>query len=225
MSLVDMPDGQGFHRTLVITGLNLQLVSGDDDSYSPLQTANLIVGYAVAPTGSHNILHGEGSTIDRSSGCMVSGRGSSAYQSQNCVVIANQGYVSNGLNDVIVGGSDNSIHHEAPFSARASVVVGGVSNIICSGEYAFIGGGYTNSLMAHGLANTIVGGADNLIGPEPAICFSTSPTYTACAITGGSYNWIHGAEPVTFGATISGGQFGVVTGSNDWLAGDLFQDE
>src|SRR5262245_38983430 len=75
MSLVDVLDDNGVtSKTILISGVNLQIVSGDGNFASPLRAGNLIIGYpSNAPSGSHNLLLGEVFTASNSSGCLLAG--------------------------------------------------------------------------------------------------------------------------------------------------------
>lgn len=227
LSLVDMPDFQGItHKTLVIKGVNVQIVTGDDNHYSALQTGNLIIGYpSGAPTGSHNFLQGQGIDVVASHSCMISGRSASIFNSADSVILSAESEIQNGLDDAVVGGARNRITNNPPFSERASVLVGGNSNLICSGEFGAILGGRINSILGPGTGNTISGGGDNTIGPQLAACNTSGDYLTYCSITGGNGNWIHGANQAAEGATISGGLLRQATGDYDWRAGNLFEDQ
>src|SRR5262245_29154105 len=104
MSLVQQPNGQdGMVPTLVITGLNVQVVNGAGPGALVNGTGNLILGYnefgnpfGDERTGSHNLVYGIRANFTSSS-CLVGGVES----------------IANGFGGVILSGTQNWIAPDA----------------------------------------------------------------------------------------------------------------
>ncbi len=183
MDLVDMEDDHGvLHRTLIITGVNVQIAAGDGSHFSSMQTGNLIVGYPNrAPSGSHNIIHGESASAVDSSSCLVSGYVAEAYNSVNSVVIGWGSRIENGNNDAVVGGKENRILNLTSGGTGFNVVTGGEGGFICGGEGSVIMGGLDNHIQSPGLCNTIAGGFQNFVAAEQAACLSSGDSFASVA--------------------------------------------
>jgi hypothetical protein len=146
----------GFSRdghTLLMSGLNLQLVNGMGQTETLNGLGNLILGYNVdngdTRTGSHDLVIGDAHTYTSVSG------------------------IVSGLNDTLSGryafaaGKDNTVSRDGAFvgggafntaSADHAFVGGGEFNIARGGD-AFVGGGEFNT--ARGVFGFVGGGAAN----------------------------------------------------------------
>lgn len=220
MSLVFLDDGAGnlVNKTIRISGVNLQLVNGTDDTETANGLGNLIVGYNELGhptvddrTGSHNVIVGKSNTYTRY-GSLVTGW-------QN---------MSDGIYTVVTAGNMNAAN--ADFSA----VTGGLSNTTTNFA-ATVTGGVGNS--ASGFGSTVVGGRDNQAtggsatvsggrfniaqGPRSSVSGGENNLASADAssVTGGQLNTAAGSA-----ATVSGGASRTASGSDDWVAGTLLED-
>jgi hypothetical protein len=218
MSIVSLPDGQGGQtETIRFTGVNVQIVNGlgatngdtaDPYSFNEPPTAtngvgNLIVGYNEpmndghdVRTGSHNIVGGAiGSNYTRWGGIVV-GSHNQILGPGACAVggAANQ---ASGVWSVASGGYANV------GSGYLSSVTGG-SQSTASGEYSTITGGNVNSATGN---NSWVGGGElnNATGILAGVC-------------GGEQNTAAG-----YGSVIGGGRTRMVSGTDNWQAGSLFE--
>lgn len=175
--------------TLIITGKNLQIVSGSGSSDGTRNgKGNLIIGYneteglTLDRGGSHNLVMGRGHQYSEYGGivqgldnsclgdyCVALGVTSTAYDYSSVLGGVNNTAGSEGEDNyaVVVGGYNN----EAP--AYAATVLGGNSNV-ASANYASAGGGADNT--ASGQFSWVAGGDSN-----------TASGYAAC-IGGGRLN-------------------------------------
>lgn len=153
MSLEDVPDGQGgMVPTLVVTGLNVQIVNGLGQTHAiPNGAGNLILGYNETGnvngddrTGSHYLVFG--------SQCNYAGAAG---------LIGGQGNRVDGLGAAIVSGHSNGISAGTSWS----MIAAGALNSITGDGNSFIGAGVGNSVSSQGSA--IVGGRDNTAGEGP----------------------------------------------------------
>lgn len=141
--------------TLLVSGVNLQLVNGSGVQSTVNGLGNLIVGYAPARpsnvrTGSHNLVLGSEHSY-QSYGGLVSGRGN-GINGPDAAVIGGRGTVASGIGSVGIGGKSNNLIGEH------AVVVGGVSNSATGFEAVAVSGAGAD---AAGAASLIAGGADN----------------------------------------------------------------
>jgi len=222
LSIVDIPDDNGIlHQTVRLSGMNLQIASGDGLLNSSMQTGNLIVGYPqFVPSGSHNVLVGDVIGVSDSSGCMLAGPSALVMQSDSSYVFASEATVINAPRSALLGGSSNSVQ-----GGTLGTVVGGSTNCICAGTEDVVVGGIMNCIQSPGRANFCGGGAGNEIGEDPSVCLRNGNSFEACSVIGGESNYILSGEAEVYGATITGGTNRQVTRDFDWRAGDLFQDQ
>ncbi len=213
-------------------GCNIHLTNGAGSTATKNGLGNLIIGYNEQSTGlfsrdgSHNLVVGpEHEYI--SYGGFTTGR-------QNQLV---------GANSTIVGGSENHAVGEL------SSITGGWRNSAnglmswigagrynsTTGVYASVSGGEGNNVIGNsstisgGLRNkttadyaSVAGGNDNLAsGGSAAVCggvFNEARS-GGSSVTGGNGNLSWGPH-----ATVSGGLNRTATGTDDWIAGSLFED-
>jgi hypothetical protein len=159
-SIVRLPDGKGSTtKTIRLTGVNLQIVNGTDNTEVQNGVGNLIVGYNELRawpfdtendrTGSHNVVLGTMNNYQNIGGLIVgvwntiSGKWST--------VTAGSYNIASGLNSSISGGSLNGA------TGEVSSVAGGKGGS-ASGFESFVGGGQGNS--ANGQYSVVCGGHD-----------------------------------------------------------------
>lgn len=182
------------NNTLLISGVNVQIVNGTGNTQSVNGKGNLILGYNVESnlpvdiqggrTGSHNIIVGDFNNYDASSGVAV---GLYNYLGSSGVVfgVGNKitaqpvngvpgvasvlgGYLNEaaGMFSAVLGGTENTV---ASGISSLSVVVGGSQNT-ADGRGVVIVGGLdntatgTNSMVAGGRSNTAEGEAASIGG-------------------------------------------------------------
>lgn len=203
MSIVHLDDGSGnlVNKTIRITGVNVQVVSGAG-STDGLENGvgNVVVGYNELGnfdgddrTGSHNVVVGRANSYS-SHGALVSGTqntSSATYAS----VTGGTGNRATGPHASVTGGAGNLS------SDYASTVCGGQLNLAGGGLSAVLGGrsntaSGTETVVCSGEANeaaadfaAVLGGAGNL---------ASAPAAVVC---GGGDNLADGAVSV-----VSGGQ-------------------
>ena len=127
-------------ETVLISGANLQVVSGEGLTDAPVNgTGNIIIGYDENTiddkSGSHNLVVGYGHT----------------YSSFGGIVVGYNNSITGGYSSVS-GGSYNTA------SGLSSSVSGGQSNF-ASGDASSVSGGYNN--MASGILSSVLGGFGN----------------------------------------------------------------
>jgi hypothetical protein len=202
--------------TLVLAGINLQIVSGSGATDGAVNgKGNLIVGYnedsGLDRGGSHNIVLGQGNGYS-SFGGIVAGS-DSLISGENASAIAADGAEASGAGSVVVGGVNNVA------STGPSAVFGGRNNQAL-GSGSTVTGGSDN--LATGWSGHVSGGACNAAGvsADPA-CDAFCPPFAVCfaSVSGGSGNGASGRS-----STVGGGLSRSATGANDWAAGSLFQD-
>ncbi|NTS77498.1 hypothetical protein HR060_11555 [Catenovulum sp. SM1970] len=222
--------------TLVISGCDLQVTNGLNNTQLTNGLGNLIIGYNSDAsldnerTGSHNLIVGENHSY-RLSGSLITGAGNFALGQS--VVVAGSNNKATGFRSVILGG----VGHEANgwFSsilggtgattgnnARWSTVAGGQFNT-ANGFWSSVTGGHNN--QANGDLSTITGGEDNRAeGPSSTIVGGknniTGSDGRAAALLGGRDNQANGEA-----STIGGGQNRSVSGLDDYRAGYFFAGE
>jgi len=154
VSIVQFDDGQeGTAKTLRITGCNLQIVNGLDDTDTTNGVGNLIVGYQELRgagddrTGSHNVVVGALHTYSSYGGLVVGSENtiSGIYSS---VIAGERNVASGGLSSVTAGAGNTA-------SANTSSVSGGEFNT-ASGRSSSVSGGSKNT--ASGTWSSVCGG-------------------------------------------------------------------
>lgn len=171
-----------------------------------------------------------GGTSGKASGLAssIGGGNAGTASGQNATIAGGQVNTATALRSVIVGGAFNRV------DSQEGVCVGGSSNLVGNplpGAFAnqsVVVGGYDN--QARGQGSTVVGGRfNNTTANYSGILAGTSNTCVGdpqgggsyCAIVGGGSN----STSAVTAATIGGGQGRSATGSYDWVAGSLFQDQ
>ena len=221
LSLVKLQDcvNSSGYKTVRLTGANLQIVNGLDDTETVNGVGNLLIGYQEIMgfpcdrSGSHNIIGGDNNSYTSFGGLAVGdnsfllsqyssilGGVDNAVTSPTSVVVGGASNEAGGLSSVVVGGQGNDV---SPIS-NGGVVVGGVANVSASHFGTILGG---NSNATRGSEDVIVGGWNNRsIG-------------TYATTVGGFNNSANGLF-----STVSGGTNRVVVGDGNWRAGSLFED-
>jgi hypothetical protein len=249
MRIVYLDDGAGNQlKTIRVTGVNLQLVNGSGDTESQNGLGNLIVGYeepgnAREPdnrTGSHCVVVGKRNNYS-SYGEIVAGE-SNIIGAPYASVSGGRSNKSDGAWSLVGGGGFNlasgqeAAVYGGSFNAAlsdGSVVLGGAGNQAVAagaggaGNAAVVVGGFDNS--SEGQGSVVVGGRYNTTTANySAIVAGTNNQCFGDASGGGSYCCITGGEnnstATTIAATVSGGANRSATGSDDWIAGSLFED-
>jgi hypothetical protein len=216
LSLVYLDDGQGgFTKTIRISGVNLQLVSGlgatngnpsDPGSVAAGETrsnglGNLIVGYNEAPaggfdrTGSHFVVLGRGGSYSSFAG-LASGE-DSRVEAPYAVALGGAANRSTGIGAVALGGTLNEAR------GAGAIASGGEFNL-AAGTHAAVTGGSRS--LAGGDVSSVTGGYKSF-----ALGFGA-------AVSGGALNRAEGNF-----STVSGGTNRTVTGQYNWAAGSLFE--
>lgn len=157
--------------TLLVSGRNLQIVSGSGTTDGPINgRGNIIVGYNEPnfiedfKTGSHNVIVGKSNSYGSYGG-----------------IIAGQSNWSDGPAASILGGTHNSTR------SFAATVTGGNNNS-AEGDFSTVSGGFSN--RAIGFYSAVSGGRDNeAIGSTSVVSSGVANivTGTYSSITGG-YN-------------------------------------
>jgi hypothetical protein len=218
MRLVTVDDPQmGQLSTLVIEGLNVQIVNGlgatNGNRLAPYSTdpgdvqtnglGNLVLGYnepgywVPERTGSHGLILGTGSSYS-SFGGIVSGSSNAVSAPHACVVGGSQNK-ARGTGAVALGGSANDA------SGVGAVAVGGGFNAASGPQAAAIGGARS---LASGTFSSVTGGYKSFAIGETS------------SVHGGALNRAAGDF-----STVSGGRQRTARGANDWVAGSLVEDE
>jgi hypothetical protein len=186
--------------TVVLTGVNLQVVSGAGATdEEPNGTGNIIVGYDEDEdddkSGSHYIVVGPGHSYSASGG-MVLGVDNASF-AVGASVLGGEQNAANQQSSVVVGGRLNQA------DAAESVVVGGVLNK-AQGARSVISSGERN--LTRGFGSHVGGGRDNIARGNNS------------HVSGGRLNDAAAAQSV-----VGGGQQRRSTNTSSWVAGLLFQ--
>ena len=208
-------------NTLVLSGLNLQVVNGTGTTDSENSLGNVIIGYnssAVRPprSGSHNLVIGDEHSYTRHSG-LVSGFGNT-LSAEFAFVGGGSENTASGKQAFVGGGSGN-------FAVGEDAFVGGSRLSIATGERAFVGGGIgafvggANSFVGGGQANRIGGfgaGANSFIGGGRSNGIATDLGAVAADvfIGGGGSNQADG-----FRSFVGGGTDNIANGGATFIAG------
>ena len=226
--------------TLVLTGMNLQIVNGlgatdgkDGKGTAVNGLGNLIIGYNEEPTFNerdlrddfeHNGIFGFEKPRGRGgSHNLVIGAGH-AYESYGGVVAGEDNAIA-APGAAVLGGFDNTAH------GTDAAVLGGSHNQ-AAGEDAVVAGGTFNrsftkaSAVSGGLGNVALGFASVVSGGE-----HNRAVGSRSAVTGGSYNVADGTSTVVSGGalnqaygyavTVGGGHACTLSGTWLWQACDL----
>ena len=185
-------------ETVLITGANLQVVSGAGATDSGVNgTGNVIIGYnednGSVKSGSHNLVVGTNHTYSAYGGIVV-GINNSITGAYSSVSGGTNNTASNNYSSVS-GGTNNTA------SGWQSSVSGGFSNT-ASYDYSSVFGGYANT--ASNLASTVSGGNGN----------SASGQYSS--VSGGYLSTASG-----WCSSVSGGAFNTSSGWVSSVVGDF----
>ena len=183
MSLQLLPDGQGgLNETLVISGVNVQVVNGLGATATKNGLGNLIVGYdelglPADHTGSHNFVGGRENRY-ASYGGLVLGL-DNWIDGPYATVSGGQANLARGHSAAVSGGA-------VGFAAGLCATVGGGKANEAAGDWSSVSGGWV--CTAWGELASVSGGLFNFAdGDRSSIC-------------GGEYNEADGT-----GSTVSGG--------------------
>ena len=152
------------------------------------------------------ILNGNCTHICRSPGSSIVGG------LNNC--IRNTGVFTQGQNNVVIGGGQNSA---SGYNINSATVIGGVSNCVSSNSSIIAGGG-ANCIWSNNVQSAIIGGFNNRIG-------TSSPTLTAWRsfIGGGLDNCVAAYYSTAFGTGASATRYNeFAIGYNTVKAGSQF---
>ena len=191
-------------ETLLVSGVNLQLVNGLGQTSTANGSGNLIVGYnesdstTIERGGSHNLVLGRWNQYSSFSG-IVHGLHNAVLNDESAVIAGSNNVVS-GVRSAVLGGDQNTasgnkvvtiggVNNEAKGSV--TVVVGGNENTADGEASIILGGAGTQSL---GSQNAVLGGGGNLadgyrgavVGGQGNQTASTESGYAA--VFGGRYN-------------------------------------
>lgn len=143
-------------QTLLISGVNLQLVNGAGSTSAVNGLGNLIVGYNESDSlttergGSHNLVMGRWNQYGSFSG-IAHGLRNSVLDDESAVIAGSNNVVS-GVRSAVFGGDQNTA------SGNKVVAIGGVQNEARGSVTSILGG---SSNVSDGTASVIVGGAAN----------------------------------------------------------------
>lgn len=199
LSIVYLDDGSGnaVNKTIRLSGANLQVVNGLDETETVNGVGNLIVGYN-EPYGSQDDRTG--------SHCVVVGRALS-YSSYGGEVLGYRNKIEAEYASALGGWRNEAVGPYALIAGgnfsyvpgEAASVFGGHNNF-AGGPWATVAGGHINT--ASGSESTITGGWLNVA------------TGTFSSVSGGKSNNAAG-----YGATIAGGERNTATGDFSAVSG------
>lgn len=166
-------------NTLLISGVNVQIVNGAGNTHTANSKGNLILGYNEEPTlttipggrtGSHNIIVGEANNYDATSAIAVGyynylGSSGVTFGLFNSITAPDDPQFP-GIATIVGGATNNATGflssilggEENHASGQTSAIVGGQDNI-ASGVRSTVGGGDENE--AGGVESTVGGGFHN----------------------------------------------------------------
>ena len=154
-------------ETVLISGANLQVVSGEGSTSAVNGTGNIIIGYdentSDDKSGSHNLVVGQGHTYSSYGGIVVGYNNSITGNYSS--VSGGQYNTASGTTSSVSGGAYNTA------SGGASSVSGGVDNT-AEGANSSVSGGYSNT--ASGSDSSVSGGNLNTASGD---YFSASGQY------------------------------------------------
>ena len=201
------------NNTVLISGANLQVVSGEGLTDAPVNgTGNIIIGYdentSDDKSGSHNLVVGRGHTYS-SYGGFVAGQDNS--------ITGNYTSISGGANNTasgyqssVSGGYDNTA------SGYQSSVSGGHNNTAEGFHSSVLGGNNT----ASGIDSSVSGGANNdASGDDSSVSGGRSNTASgeASSVSGGNINTA--SEELS---SVSGGEFNAASGYLSSVSGGAY---
>ena len=201
------------NETVLISGANLQVVSGEGSTPSPVNgTGNIIIGYneddGDDKTGSHNLIVGKYNSYSGYGGIVVGY--DNATTGSYCSVLGGAQNSASGIQSTVSGGTNNTA------SGEYSSVSGG-SNSTADGNMSSVSGGILNT--ASGNYSSVLGGSSNqAIGfGSSIVCgqYNTVTNYYG-SILGGYTNTASGIA-----SSISGGLYNDVSGNQSSIVGGI----
>lgn len=186
---------------IIISGANLHIVNGLNDTETTNSLGNVIVGYnefrgsGDDRTGSHMLIVGSQHNFNSYGGAVFGLRNESG--APFATVSAGTDNRALGNHSSISGGTQNTA--SGPFSS----VTGGFDNM-ATNEQATVSGGNKN--IASGVRSIVTGGHENEASGSEA------------SVTGGNENVAIGN-----GSTVSGGFRRTAPGQDSWAAGGLYE--
>jgi hypothetical protein len=198
------PEGIDKKPTVRFTGVNVQVVNGENATASHNGEGNVVIGYdenpatetckgkASAQTGSHNLILGEDQEFT-SYGGIVAGFGNAIIAELASVIGGECNLAAAEVASVTGGTQNNAI-------GVASTVSGGAQNTA---------GGLGQNTVSGGLENTVSNRYASILGGE----HNTANEQNA-AVVGGAYNTASGASSV-----VAAGYKGVASGSHSFIGG------
>ena len=193
------------NNTVLISGANLQVVSGEGATDAPVNgTGNIIIGYdentsSDDKSGSHNLVVGVGHTYSAFGGIVVGADNSISGLFSS--VLGGGFNTASGLASSVSGGQGNTAQE------NYSSVSGGLANI-ASGNHSSVSGGFFNN--AFGNASSVSGGDSNIAsGSYSSVSGGDNNTASGfwSSVSGGYYNSAAGDF-----SSVSGGQFNNASG-------------
>ena len=255
VTALDDPSTGSAYPTVQLSGANLQIVNGLGATDTKNGTGNLIVGYNAETgdfhcsvplypdetactdngavwsnahrSGSHNIVAGEANNYS-SVGGLVTGW-SNTVNGVYASVSAGLHNAANGEYSSVSGGMFNTARANfGSVSGGRGNYVGGLygsilggSDNTASGFYSSVSGGRSN--LAQGSHGSLSGGQDNVAGGDQSTVSggrgnTASNHYSN--VSGG-----FGNTASAYYSSVSGGLNRSATGTSDWRAGSLFEDQ
>jgi len=178
-------------QTLLISGVNLQLVNGNGETPAVNGLGNLIIGYNESDSlttqrqGSHNLVMGRWNQYASFSG-IAHGLRNSVLTHESAVIAGSNNVVS-GVKSAVLGGDNNTAFGnkvvaiggvgnaamgsvtsaiggwQNQVDGTADIVLGGRYNVAQGGSSVLIGGGYNTT---NGQKSVLVGGESNQTSPD-----------------------------------------------------------
>ncbi len=148
---------------LLFDGMNLQIVNGEEETFTSNSLGNVIIGYNESSflstrTGSHYLVIGSNNSYETYGGAVIgwANRAEGPFAS----VTGGAGNIASGLYSSVTGGTDNNA------SGSYSSISGGYSNI-ADKSFASVSGGYNN--LAHADYVSILGGRNITVAVQDGI--------------------------------------------------------
>lgn len=207
-------------QTLLISGVNLQVVNGAGSTSAVNGLGNLIVGYnesdslTIERGGSHNLVMGRWNQYGSFSG-IAHGLRNSVLDDESAVIAGSNNVVS-GVRSAVFGGDQNTasgnkvvaiggVQNEAKGSV--SIAMGGESNEVDGSASIALGGRNNAALGGH---DVLVGGGNNVTSGDKSVLVGGQSNQTVMeeggngqysAIFGGRFNQVSDYCGSIFGGT------------------------
>jgi hypothetical protein len=238
----NLPCATQVGNEVYFTGCNVNVRNGSGTTTSANAVGNLVIGYnqnsqGYARGGSHNLIVGDdhGYSLYGSSVSGFRNRVTGAYSSVNggSLNLAS-GFgtsVNGGENNVASGDRSSASGGQGNTASGAFASVSGGQSNTASGQSTAVSGGLTN--VASAVFGSVSGGLGNLAGtgtpPFPGFVATWAPSVSGgyrnnasgagASVSGGGTNTASGDT-----ASVGGGLSRSSTGTDDWRAGSLFED-